>query len=180
MNNIVNKLLLAGDEFMPVMHLRQTRFTYSAYGLFTKYKKRIKKFKEAGDYLYQSELDKTCFQDDMTYGYFKDLNIRTFPDNVLRNKAFNIAKDPNHDRYLRGLASKVYKLFDKKTSGCGIKNENTSNKELTEELHKPIITKFNKRKVHSPFTDFICGVDLANMQLISKFNKGFRFFLMCY
>ena len=63
---------------MPVMHLRQTRFTYSAYGLFTKYKKRIKKFKEAGDYLYQSELDKTCFQDDMTYGYFKDLNIRNF------------------------------------------------------------------------------------------------------
>ena len=55
----------------------------------------------------------------------------------------------------------------------GIKNEIISNKELAEELHKPIITKFKKRKVHSTFID----EDLADMQLISKFNKGFRFLL---
>ena len=69
----------------------------------------------------------------------------------------------------------VYRLFDKKNSGSGIKNENISNKELAEELHKPIIRKFNKIKVHSPFIDNICGIDLADMQLISKSNKGFRF-----
>ena len=69
----------------------------------------------------------------------------------------------------------VYRLFDKKNSGIGIKNENISNKELAEELHKPIIRKFNKIKVHSPFIDNIWGIDLADMQLISKSNKGFRF-----
>ena len=62
----------------------------------------------------------------------------------------------------------VYNIFDKKTSG--IKNENISNKQLAEELHKPVITKFNKRKVYLPFIDKIWGADLANMQLISKFN----------
>ena len=69
----------------------------------------------------------------------------------------------------------VYRLFDKKNSGSGIKNENISNKELAEELHKPIIRKFNKIKVHSPFIDNIWGIDLADMQLISKSNKGCRF-----
>ena len=97
-------------------------------------------------YIYQNELDKVCFQHDMAYGDFKDLNRRTFADKVLRDKAFNIVKDPKYDGYQRGLASMVYKYFDKKTSGSGIKNENISNKELTEELHKPIIKNFNKKK----------------------------------
>ena len=72
----------------------------------------------------------------------------------------------------------IYKFFDKKTSGSGIKNENIFNKELPEELHKPIIRTFNKRKIHSLFIENIWGADLADMQLISKFNKGFSF-LMC-
>ena len=71
----------------------------------------------------------------------------------------------------------VYIFFEKKSSSNGIKNENISNKQLAEELHKPVIRKFNKRKVHSPFIDNIWGADLADMQLISKFNKGFRFLL---
>ena len=112
----------------------------------------------------------------MAYGDFKDLSRRTFADEVLRDKAFDIAKDPKYDGYQRGLASMVYKLFDKKTSGSAIKN--IPNKELAEELHKPIIRNINKRKVHSPFIDNIWGADLADMQLISKFNKGFRF--LCF
>ena len=68
-------------------------------------------------------------------------------------------------------------FFDKKTSGSGIKNKNISNKKLAGELHKPIIRKFNKRKVQSPFINNIWGVNLADMQLISKFNKGIRFSL---
>ena len=79
----------------------------------------------------------------------------------------------------------VYKFFDKKASGgaatlpnkSAIKNENNSNKELAEELHKPIIRKINKGKVHTAFIDNICSADLVDMQLISKFNKGFRFLL---
>ena len=72
----------------------------------------------------------------------------------------------------------VYKFFDKKTSGGAIKNEKISDNELPKELHKPIIRKIEKRKVHSSFIDNILGADLADMQLISKFNKGFRF-LFC-
>ena len=71
----------------------------------------------------------------------------------------------------------VYKFFDKKTLGRTVKNENISNKELAEELHKPIIRKSKKRKVQSPFIDHIWGVDLADMQLTSKFNKGVCFLL---
>ena len=73
----------------------------------------------------------------------------------------------------------VYKFFDKKASGIGrgTKNENISNKELVEELSKPIIEKFEKIKVHSPFIDSIWGPDLADMQLLSKFNRGICFLL---
>ena len=71
----------------------------------------------------------------------------------------------------------VYKFFDKRTSGSGIKNENVCNLELAEELSKPIVKNFKKRKVNSPFIDNICVEDLAYMQLISKFNKLIRFLL---
>ena len=73
------------------------------------------------------------------------------------------------------LASMVYKCFDKKSSVSGIKY--ICNKELGEELQKPIARKLNTRKVHSPFIDNIWGSDFADMQLIGKFNKGFRFLL---
>ena len=109
----------------------------------------------------------------MAYRNFKDLAKRTAPDKVLRYKAFNIAKDPKYDRYQRGLASMVYRFFDKKTAGSGIKYM-PQNEQLAEELHKPIIRKFKKRKLYSEFKDNTCGAD---MQLISKFNKGFRFLL---
>ena len=184
MNEIVNTFLLAGDEFMPEMHLRQPAFTYSACGPFTKNKERIQKFKETGDtnYIYKNELDKACFQNDMSYGDFKDLAKRTAADKVLRDKAFKIASDQKHDGYQRGLASMVYKFFDKNSQGSGLVNNNNNNNnkeniQLTNKLHKPIIGKFKKRKVYSSFKDNIWGVDLADMQLLSIFNKGFRFLL---
>ena len=178
MNEIVNKFLLVGDKFMPEMHLRQPGFTYSACGPFTKNKERIQKFKETGDsnYIYKNELDKVSFQHDMAYGDFKDLAKRTAADKVLRGKAFKIASDQKYDGYQRGLASMVYKFFDKKSQGSGAANNN-ENIQLADELHKPIIKKFQKRKVYSSFRDNIWGVDLADMQLLSKFNKGFRFLL---
>ena len=113
----------------------------------------------------------------MAYGDFKDLTGRTASHKILRDQAFNIAKNPKYDRYQRGLASMVYKLFDKKNSESGIKDEIMSNNELAEELHTPIIRKFKKTKVHSSFIDNIWGADLADMQLIRKFNKGIRFLL---
>ena len=115
MNEIVNEFLLAGEKFMSEMHWKQPGFTYSAYGPFTKNKEKVQKFKDTGDtsYIYKNELDKVCFQHDMAYGEFKYLKRRTYSDNVLRDKAFNIAKNPKYDGYQRGLASMVYKCFDK-------------------------------------------------------------------
>ena len=78
----------------------------------------------------------------MAYGDFKELARRTASDKILPDKAFNIVKNPKYYGCKRGLASMVYKFFDKKTSGSGIKNENIPSKELAEELHKPIIRKF--------------------------------------
>ena len=156
MNEIVNKFLLAGDKFMPEMHLEQARFTNSACGSFTKNKERIQKFKETGDtsYIYKNELDKACFQHDMAYGDFKDLGRRTASDKDFRDKAFNIAKNPRYDGYQRGLASMVYRLFDKKSKGSVV-NTHVNDKikqnqrrlesathQLAEELHKPIIRIF--------------------------------------
>ena len=178
MNETINKFLLAGDKFMPEMHLKQPGFTYSVCGPFTKNKERIQKFNETGntDYIYKNELDKACFQHDMAYGDFKDLAKRTFADKVLRGKAFKIASDQKYDGYERGLASMVYIFFDKKTQGSGRSLQVADDKEniqLANELHKPIIRKLKKRKVYSSFW----GVGLADMQLLGKYNKGYRFLL---
>ena len=100
----------------------------------TKNKQRIQKFMQTGDtnYIYRNELDKVCFQHDMAYGDFKDLKSRTQSDKVLKDKAFKIESNPKYDGYQRRLSSMVYKFFDQKSKGSGIKNE----------FHKPIITKF--------------------------------------
>ena len=120
----------------------------------------------------------------------KDLINRTKPGKVLRDKAYDIASNPEYDGYQRGLASMVYKFFDKKATaepsakhvmGSGFKKlKNTtkpSSSILAGELHKPIIRKFNKRKVYSQFKDNIWGVDLADMQSLSRKNKGIKYLL---
>ena len=157
MNEIVNKFLLAGDKFMPEMHLRQPGFTYSAFGALTKHKQRIQKFVQTGDtnYIYRNELGKACFRHDAAFSDSKDLAKRTQSDKVLKDKAFAIANNPKYDGYQRGLASMVYNFFDKKSKGAGIKNEIKENQQLANELHTPIIRKFKKRKVYSSFKDNI-------------------------
>ena len=179
MNNAINKFLLAGDKFMPEMHLRQPQFLYSACGPFTRHKERIKKFKQTGDtrYIYRNELDKACFQNDSAYADHKDLITRTEADKVLRDKAYDITSNPEYDGYQRGLASMVYKVFDKNSMGSGVKKLKDSSLILTDELHKSVIKKFNKRKVYSQFKDNIWGVDLADIQSLSKKNKGIKYLL---
>ena len=122
------------------MHLKQRGFTYSACGPFTKNKERIPKFKETGDtsYVYKDELDKACFQLDMAYGDFKDLKRRTASDKILRDKAFNIAKNPKYGGYGRGLASVVYKLFDKKSAS--LPNKSVSGSDVANNGIKKKIT----------------------------------------
>ena len=121
MNTVINKFLLTGDKFMPEIHLRQPQFTYSACGPFTKHEQRIQKFKETGDtnYIYMNELDKASFTHDAAYSDSKDLTKRPVADKILKNEAFDIAKDPKYGGYQRGLASMLYKFFDSKVSGSG-------------------------------------------------------------
>ena len=151
---MINKFILLGEKFMPEMHLRQPGFTYSTCGPFTKTKERIQNFKQTGDSRYVCR-------------------------NVFRD-TFNIAKNPKYDGCQRGLASMIYKFFDKKTKGSVVTLANKSipqNEQLAEELRKPIIRKFKKKEVCSAFKDNIWAADLGDMQLISKFNEGFRFLL---
>ena len=178
MNQIVNKFLLAGDKFMSEMHLRQPGFTYSASGPFTKNKQRNQNFMQTEDtnYIYKNELDKACFQHDMAYGKYQGLEKRTQSDRVLKDKAFEISNNPKYDGYQSGLASMVYKFFDKKSKGTGIKNEIKENQQLANELHKPIIRKFKKRRVYSSLKDNIWDIDLPDMQLISKTTKELDIF----
>ena len=119
------------------MHFRQPGFGYSASGPFTKNKRR-QKFKETEDsrYIYQNELHQACFQDDMVNGDFKDQPRRTASDKVLRDKAFDIAKNPKYDGCKQRLALMAYKCFDKMFSGSGVKSEVMPNQQLAEELHK--------------------------------------------
>ena len=148
MNEIVNKFLLAGDKFMPEMHLKQPGFTYSACGPFTKNKEFKNLKKQDTSYIYKNELDKACFQHDMAYGNFKDLKRRTFSDKVLKDKAFNIAKIPKYDGYQRGLASMICKFLTKSLLCFHINLYQEVvlilkfNEQLAKELHKPIIRNF--------------------------------------
>ena len=122
---------------------------YSAFSPFTIHAKKIQNFLNTGklDYTYKNDLDKACFQHDMAYNKYKDLEKRTQSDIVLKNKAFKIAINPRYNGYERGLASMVFNFFDKKSKGSGLKE----NQQLAHELHEPIIKKIKKRKVYSSF-----------------------------
>ena len=109
----MNNFLLVGDKFMPEMPEIQPGFTYSAFANLPKLKKELKSLckLEVQILFIKNELDKACFQHDMTYGKIKNLVKRTQSDKVLKDKAFTIAGDPNYDCYQRGLASMVYKFL---------------------------------------------------------------------
>ena len=112
----------------------------------------------------------------MAYGKSKDLTKRFQLDKVLRDKAFKIAIDPKYDGYQRELASMVYKFFGKQSSRSGVEVE--PNYQLANKLHKQIIRKFKRRNVYSSLRDNIWGVGLADMQSLSKCNKGVKY-LQC-
>ena len=136
MNDIVNKFLLAGDKFMPEMHLKHPGFTYSACGPFTKNKERLERFMQTGntEFIYKIDLDKACSQHDTAYGKSKDLARRTESDKVLLDKAFKFVSNPKYDGHKKELASMVNMFFDKKSSGSGVAT--VPNYQLANELHR--------------------------------------------
>ena len=155
-NGIINKFLLVGDRFMPELHLWDPKFKiYSACGPFTKHTQSINKFLNTGllSEIYKNELDKACFQHDMAYSKYKDLKGRTQSDIVLKSKAYKIAVNPRIDDFQRDLASIFWDFFDKRSKK--VLGSGTENKQLTDELHKPIIKTFKRRKVYSSFKDNI-------------------------
>ena len=121
MNRIVNKFLLTGAKFMPELHLKQPGLTYCACEPFIKHHERIQKFRETDNlkHFYRNELDKACFARDAAYSDSKDLAKRTILDKILKDRAYEIARNRKYDGYQRALASMVYKFSDKKT-GSGI------------------------------------------------------------
>ena len=132
------------------------------------------------DFIYRNELDKACYQHDMAYGRPRHLAKRTQKDKILRDKAFKVASNREYDGYQRGLASMVYNFFDKKSTGSGAavllanKSATKPNYQLPNELHRQILRKFKKTKFYSP--DNIFCVDLADMQSLSRCNKGISSF----
>ena len=108
------------------MHLKDPIVgTYSASGPFTKNKKRIKEFMDKGhrSVNFKNKLDEACFRHGMAYEDFKDSKRRTQSEKILKDKTFAIVSNPKYDGYQRGLVSMVYKFFEKKSKGTGIKNE---------------------------------------------------------
>ena len=158
MNDLINTFLLAGDKFMPVMHLRQPEFAYSACGPFTKNKERIQKLRETEDsrYIHQNELDKACFHHDVTYRDFKDL-----PRSLLNSfwLKYCVIKqsilleiqnlmDINAD-LLQWFIIFLIKGLLLLTKGGTIESEIMSNQQLADQLYKTTIRNFKKRKVYS-------------------------------
>ena len=167
---------------MPELHLKQPGFTYSACGPFTKHRKRIQKFRETGilKHLYRNELNKACFANDVAYSDSKDLANRTISDKILKDRAYKIARNRGYDGYQRASASMVYKVIDKKTGSGAIVTSKVGmnvNEHLTEELHKPVIKKFKRRKVYARFKDNIWTTDLAEMGSLSSKNKNIKYLL---
>ena len=175
-------LLLIGYAFMPEMHLWDPKVKkYSACGPFTRHQQRINEFIKDGrlSHIGKNKLDAACFQQDSAYAKYEDRTNRRQSDIVSKKKALKIPFDPRVNGCQRGLASMVYKFFNERTKGSGINNKRNLlvNSQLAEELHKQIIKNFKRRKVYSSFEDNIWGADLADIQLISKYNKGIRYLL---
>ena len=118
MNKVINKVTVNWRKFMPELHLQQSGFTYSACGPFSRHRERIQEFRETGNlkHLYRNELDNAYFAK------------RTILDKILKDRAYEIARNRKYVGYQGALASMVYKFFDKKT-GSGV----SVNEQLAEE-----------------------------------------------
>ena len=135
---------------------------------------KIQKFRETCNLrnLYRNKLDKACFVHDAEYSDNKDLAKRIISDKILKDRAYEIAKNCNYDGYERAVVSMVYNFFDKKT-GSGI----SVNEQRAEELHKPIIKKIKKRKVYARFKDNIWAADLAKIESFRSKNENIKYLL---
>ena len=154
-------------------NLKQPGFSYRVCGLFTKHRERTQKLRETGNlkYLYRNELGKACFVYDTAYSYSKDLAKTSISDKILKDRAYEISRNRRNCRHQRVLTSAAYKFVDTKT-GYGV----SANEQLAEELYKPVIKKFKRRKVCARFKDNIWAADLAEMESLSS-KKNVKYLL---
>ena len=174
MNEIANKFLLVAEKFMPEMYLLIVLMLY-----LPEPKKELKNLCRLEIHILFRETNLIKLTFNMiyiTYGKSKDLAKRTQSDKVLRDKAFKIANDAKYDGYQRGLTSMVTIFLIKKYSGIGVAAIEPSY-QLANELHRQIIIQCKRQKVYSSFRDDIWGIDLADMQSLSKYNKGTKYLL---
>ena len=189
MNEIINKFLLAGDTFMPKIHLRQDtalskpEFIYSGCVPFTKNNQRIQKVKETRDsrHIYQSELDYARFQHDMII-----LNIYQEEQPLIKYYEIRLLIllkiQTKMDMKVDLLQWFLHFLIKKQDVGNANKSANDSThtvveivfgkEQLAGKLHKLVIRTFENLKINSSFRDKIWGADLADMQIISKWLQG--------
>ena len=172
MNKMINIFFLTGDKFMPELHLKQPGFTYSACESFTKHREGNQTFKETENlkHLYRNELDKACFAHNAAYSESKDLAKRTISKKVLKDRAYEIARNCKYDGYQKALAS--IRFFDKKAG-----SEASVHEQLPKELHKPVTKKLKRRKVCAWFKDNIWAAYLAKMYSLSPKNKNVKYLL---
>ena len=145
MHRTVYKLLLNGDKFMKELHLKQPGFTDGDCGQFTKLRERIQKFRERGNlkHLYRNEIDRVALLMICAYCDNKDLVAKTtISDKVLKERAYEIARNPKYNEHQRVLPSMFYRSFNKKT-GSGV----SVNEGIAEELHKPVIKNSKKKSL---------------------------------
>ena len=163
-----------GYKSIAELHLKEPGFTKSACRQFTKHRERIQKFRETVNlkHLYRNELDKAFFPRDAAYFDSKDLAKRTILDKILKDRAYEIDRNRNDGGFQRALASIIYKIFDKKTvSGMSV------NWQLDEELHKPVIKNFKRRKIYAKFKENIWEADLVEMESLSSKKKNVKYLL---
>ena len=142
------------------MHLKQSGFTYSACGTFTKHRERIQKFRETGTlrHFYRNELEKVCSAHNAAYSESKDLAKRTISEKILKDRSYEIARNHGYDGYQSALGSMMYKFLHTKTGSwvrMTSKARLSVNEQLAKELHKLVTKKFRRRKVYGRFKDNI-------------------------
>ena len=165
---------MTGIKFTLQLHLKEAGFIYSACGPFPKQREKNQNFRETGNltHLYKNELDKACFPHDVAYSDTKDLGKRTIPDKILKDRAYEIARNRNYHGYQRALTSMVYKSFWEKT-GSGI----SAIEQLAEKLQKPVIKKFKRRKIYARFQFNIWATNLPEMETLFSKNKSVKYLL---
>ena len=168
MNEIINKFLLIEEKNMSELHLKQPGFTYSASGPFTNHRERIRNFRETGNlrYLQKNELDKACFAYDVAYCDSEDLAKRTMSDKILKDRAYENARNCKYDGYQTALPSMVYNFFDKAT-GSGVSEK----EQLVEELHKPVIRILKLLKLELKIKSELLSIRTYLVKVTLKIGK---------